>query len=90
GAAMALPRFVTGARLVFVDGTPDIIAYPTDRAAWGRLTRLLTTGNLRAEKGDCILRLPDLLAFHEGLQLIVMPASSAVPQRPRRRLVEHD
>ncbi|MFX6907627.1 hypothetical protein ABTH77_20455, partial [Acinetobacter baumannii] len=68
----------------------DIIAYPTDRAAWGRLTRLLTTGNLRAEKGDCILRLPDLLAFHEGLQLIVMPASSAVPQRPRRRLVEHD
>lgn len=85
-----LPRLVVGARLVFIDGTPDIIAYPTDRAAWGRLTRLLTTGNLRAEKGDCILRLADLLAFQEGLQLIVLTQSTAVPQRPRRNPVEHD
>ncbi|HET9903245.1 MAG TPA: PHP domain-containing protein, partial [Xanthobacteraceae bacterium] len=38
-----------GARLVFADGTPDILAYPRDRAAWGRLCRLLTRGNLRAE-----------------------------------------
>src|SRR5262249_4533217 len=44
-----------GARLVFADGTPDILAYPRDRAAWGRLCRLLTRGNLRAEKGECIL-----------------------------------
>ena len=51
-----------GARLVFADGTPDVLAYPRDRAAWGRLTRLLTVGNLRAEKGDCILHLDDLLA----------------------------
>ena len=57
GDSRPLPRFVVGARLVFVDGTPDIAAYPVDRRAWGRLTRLLTTGNLRAEKGDCILRL---------------------------------
>jgi error-prone DNA polymerase len=90
GADVPLPRLVSGARLVFVDGTPDIIAYPVDRRGWGRLTRLLTTGNLRAEKGDCILRLPDLIAFQEGLQLIVMPASSATPQRPRRNPVEHD
>ena len=27
-----------GARLVFADGTPDILAYPRDRAGWGRLT----------------------------------------------------
>ena len=32
-----------GARLVFADGTPDILAYPRDRPAWGRLCRLLTT-----------------------------------------------
>jgi error-prone DNA polymerase len=31
------PRLLIGARLVFRDGTPDIIAYPTDRAAYGRL-----------------------------------------------------
>ncbi len=59
-----------GARLVFSDGTPDILAYPRDRAAWGRLTRLLTLGNRRAKKGDCILCLDDLLAHAEGLELI--------------------
>lgn len=90
GDIRPLPRFVVGARLVFVDGTPDIVAYPRDRAGWGALTRLLTTGNLRAEKGDCILRLADLLAFQKGLQLIVLPESTATPQRPRRNPVDHD
>ncbi|KQN36470.1 DNA polymerase [Sphingomonas sp. Leaf407] len=71
GLADADFRLVSGARLVFDDGTPDIIAYPVDRAAWGRLTRLLSTGNLRARKGDCHLRLADLLAYHDGLLLIV-------------------
>ncbi len=61
-----------GARLVFADGTPDILAYPRDRAGWGRLTRLLTAGNLRAEKGDCHLTLDDLLAHSFGLELIAM------------------
>ena len=54
-------KIAVGARLVFSDGSPDILAYPEDRAAWGRLTRLLTVGKDRAEKGDCILGLPDLL-----------------------------
>ena len=66
-----------GARLVFADGTPDILAYPRDRAAWGRLTRLLTVGNLRAKKGDCILTLDDLIAHAFGLELMVMPAPKA-------------
>ncbi len=66
-------RLAIGARLVFADGTPDIIAYPADRAGWGRLCRLLTAGNLKAAKGDCILTLPDLLASAEGLLLITMP-----------------
>ncbi|WP_407673021.1 error-prone DNA polymerase [Novosphingobium beihaiensis] len=65
-------RLLTGARLVFADGTPDIVAYPVDRAGWGRLTRLLTLGNRRAEKGDCLLCLPDLLDHAEGLALITM------------------
>src|SRR6266540_4289038 len=65
-----------GARLVFADGTPDILAYPRDRAAWGRLCRLLTRGNLRAEKGECILYRDDLLEHIEGLELIVMETST--------------
>ena len=66
-------KLAVGARLVFSDGSPDILAYPEDRVAWGRLTRLLTLGKDRAEKGDCILGLPDLLEEASGLNLIVMP-----------------
>src|SRR5437764_1310774 len=65
-----------GARLVFVDGTPDILAYPRDRPGWGRLCRLLTRGNLRAEKGECILYLEDVLEHSDGLELIVMERST--------------
>src|SRR3546814_9519993 len=36
-------RLVVGARIVFADGTPDIVAYPVSRHGWGRLTRLLST-----------------------------------------------
>jgi error-prone DNA polymerase len=67
-------RLVVGARLVFADGTPDIIAYPATRHGWGRLTRLLTLGNLRATKGDCTLHLADLIEHLDGLLLIVMAA----------------
>jgi error-prone DNA polymerase len=67
------PRLLVGSRLVFVDGTPDILAYPTDRAAYGRLCRLLSGGKLRAPKGECILTLDDLLRWQEGLLLVVMP-----------------
>jgi len=54
-------RYVVGCRLSFRDGTPDIVAWPTDRTAWGRLCRLLTSGNRRAPKGECHLDLADLL-----------------------------
>lgn len=47
-------RLVTGARLVFADGTPDIVAHPETRAGWGRLCRLLTLGNRRTRKGRAI------------------------------------
>ncbi|MFG1381301.1 error-prone DNA polymerase [Xanthobacter versatilis] len=66
-------RLATGTRLVFCDNTPDILAYPADRAGWGRLCRLLTTGNRRAKKGECHLALSDLLADPGGLLLVLMP-----------------
>ena len=78
-AAQALPlaqafRLVTGARLCFADGTPDIIAYPMNRHGWGRLTRLLSHGNLKdgVQKGDCILHLPDLIDHAQDMALIAM------------------
>jgi error-prone DNA polymerase len=66
-------RLVVGARLVFEDGSPDILAYPESRLGWGRLTRLLTRGARRATKGRHHLTLDDLLAAPDDLLLIVMP-----------------
>ncbi len=67
------PKLLVGARLVFMDGTPDILAYPTDRAAYGNLCRLLSAGKLRAPKGACFLTLDDLLKWQAGLLLVVLP-----------------
>ena len=71
-----------GARLAFADGTPDILAYPQDRAAWGRLTRLLTLGKRRTEKGECLLYCDDLLAEVTGLSLIVCRDASGAALLP--------
>ncbi len=69
------PRLLVGARLVFRDATPDILAYPQDRKAYARLSRLLSVGKLRAPKGECFLDFKDLLEYRRGLLLIVMPDS---------------
>jgi error-prone DNA polymerase len=66
-------KLIVGARLVFADDTPDIVAYPMTRHGWGRLTRLLSVGNLRAKKGDCILKFEDLLEWAEEMALIALP-----------------
>ncbi len=76
-AALARFRYVVGTRLAFSDGTPDVLAYPVHRAGYGRLCRLLTQGNLRARKGECDLRLGDLLKLGEGVALVLAP-----PERP--------
>jgi error-prone DNA polymerase len=65
------PKLLIGSRLVFTDQTPDILAYPSDRAAYGRLCQLLTRGKRAAEKGECHLKLDDLLEFAEGQLLVV-------------------
>ena len=84
----ALPanfKLATGARLVFSDGTPDIVAYPKTRLGWGRLTRLLTVGNMRAAKGSCILRFDDLTAHLQDVLLIVLPGSTADEEAPHKK-----
>ena len=49
-------RLVVGCRLDLPDGT-SLLVYPTDRAAYSRLCRLLSIGKGRAGKGKCALRL---------------------------------
>ena len=83
-------RLAVGARLVFRDGTPDIFVYPKDRAAYARLTRLLTIGNRRAPKGACWLDFSDFLDHAEGQQAIVTPLLSlgATPDEGLRASLE--
>ncbi|OYU68589.1 MAG: error-prone DNA polymerase [Alphaproteobacteria bacterium PA2] len=66
-------RALTGCRLDFVDGTPSLLCYPSDREAYGRLTRLLTLGQRRVEKGECELNWEDYLAHAEGQLTLVVP-----------------
>jgi error-prone DNA polymerase len=63
-------RLIVGCCLDLADGN-SILCYPTDRQAYGRLTRLLTLGRRRAEKGKCVLHLNDVAEFAEGQQFIL-------------------
>ena len=65
-------KLIVGTRLVTVDGF-EVLAYPTDRPAYGRLCRLLTQGNLKAKKGECHLTFEEILAASEGQMLIALP-----------------
>jgi len=67
-------RFAVGCRLGFSDGTSDVLAYPADRVAYGRLCRLLTAANLKGEKGSPDLRLDDLLAVLTEEEAAAEPA----------------
>lgn len=64
-----------GCRLVFCDGTPDILAYPQNRKGWGHLCRMLTQANLRDEneKGATLLKQSDLLEWGDLLSLAILP-----------------
>jgi len=65
-------KLLIGARLRFIDA-PDILVWMPDRAAYGRLCRLLTVGRCRAAKGECILTLADFIAHSDGLLAAVVP-----------------
>ena len=58
-------RVIVGVRLDLEDA-PSLVCLPTDRQAYGRLCRLLSLGQGRAEKGKCALRLADVAAHADG------------------------
>jgi len=65
-------QLVVGARLDLHDA-PSLLAFPRDRAAYGRLTRLLTVGQRRAVKGECDLYLTDVADHANGQIFIALP-----------------
>lgn len=81
------PKLLIGSRLVFTGDTPDILVYPRDRAAYGRLCQLLTRGKRAAEKGQCHLTLDDLSEFSEG-QLLVLTLPHRFETAKARKILE--
>jgi error-prone DNA polymerase len=58
-------RFVPGVRIALVDGA-EYLAWPADRAAWGRLTRMLSEARLASPKGECRIGREALMGAAEG------------------------
>ena len=71
-----VPRLVPAARIVLTDGF-TVTCLPRDRAAWARLSRMISAGRLRAPKGECDLRFDDLLEWGEGQEMLLHPAGRA-------------
>ncbi|WP_233559652.1 error-prone DNA polymerase [Taibaiella sp. KBW10] len=65
-------RIIPACRLVLSNG-PDLLAYPTNKAAYARLSALLTLGNLRTEKGKCELYKQDIYDHKEDIKFILVP-----------------
>lgn len=65
-------RAIMGCRVDLNDGTA-LLLYPTDRAAYGRMCRLLSAGKERAGKGACHLDWPDVEQWNEGNIAILNP-----------------
>src|SRR5436305_10345169 len=62
-----------GSRLDLTDA-PSLLAYPIDREGYGRLSRLLRLGKMRADKGECELTLSDVAAHQDGIAFIAWPS----------------
>ena len=88
-------RLIAGCRLDLMGACPErpaepgsrrgnaLLVWPEDKAAWSRLTRLLTIGNKRAnpkrgEKGQCFLHWEDVAEWSEGL------VAALIPDKPDR------
>ena len=65
-------HLILGAEVVPTDGLPFCL-WATDRAAYGNLSRLLTVGRRRAEKGACHLSVSDIADYQAGLIGCVVP-----------------
>ncbi len=73
---VGLPLLV-GARLDLLDA-PHRLAFPVDRAAYGRLSRLISRGRRRAPKGECHLFRADLEEYGDGLLQVLIPPDGTV------------
>ncbi|HEY3320193.1 MAG TPA: error-prone DNA polymerase [Planctomycetota bacterium] len=64
-------KLIIGAEITPTDGLP-LLLYPTDRDAYGRLCRLISTGRRRAGKGECLLTVADIAAHAAGMMAVAI------------------
>ncbi len=75
-------KLLIGAEITPEDA-PAVVLLATDRAAYGRLARLITLGRRRAEKGRCRLEFCDVAERSAGLLACVVPDPYDEPPSPR-------
>lgn len=68
-------RIIIGCRLELIDG-PPLLIFPTDKAAYARLSSMLSEGNIRTEKGQCHLYKSDVYRNAEGMKIIAIPPAA--------------
>ncbi|MCA3555932.1 MAG: error-prone DNA polymerase [Aestuariivirga sp.] len=78
--------FIVGARLDLSGPAISLLAWPTSRQAYGGLCRLLSLGQRRAEKGQCLITLEDVYAHAPGMIFALLPDGADRLAEIRRRL----
>lgn len=65
-------RLIPGCRLDLQDGL-SLLAFPINRNGYSRLCNLLSTGNLRTEKGECHLYKADVYQYAKDMKWVALP-----------------
>lgn len=82
-------RLVVGCRLDLVQDV-SVLVYPTNREAYGRLCRLLTFGKRDGKAGKCSLTWSDLVAYGEGLIVVLLPDETSEGLASHLRRIKAD
>ncbi|TWU41323.1 Error-prone DNA polymerase [Novipirellula aureliae] len=80
-------EYLVGTEIDPIDG-PPLVLWPTDRAAYGRLCRLISRGRMRAEKGRYRLSFADIAEHSEGSIAAVLPTSDCTVHFLQRQFGE--
>ena len=93
-------QFIPGARiecsfdspLPGEPGSVTALVHPLSRIGYGNLCRLLTTGKLRAPKGECLLSVHDIVDYQKDLSIVLIPSPCplrSIRPHPREELLFH-
>lgn len=78
-------KLLIGAEITPQDASSSLLL-ATNRAAYGRLSRLLTLGKRKAPKGECHLVLDDVASHAEGVIACITPEASSEELCPYREI----